>query len=76
VRPGDLLHGDANGVTNIPLEIAVEVADTGDEFVAAERIVLDYVQGPGPKTPAELAKRREEFSAVVKELTERVKRKS
>lgn len=76
VRPGDLLHGDANGVTNIPPEIAAEVADAGDEFVAAERIVLDYVQGPGPKTPGELAKRREEFSAVVKQLTERVKRKS
>jgi len=76
VRPGDLLHGDANGVTNVPLEIAAEVADVGDEFVAAERIVLDYVQAPGPKTPRELTKRREEFSAAVKKLTERVKRKS
>jgi 4-hydroxy-4-methyl-2-oxoglutarate aldolase len=75
VRHGDLLHGDANGVTNIPLEIANDVADVGDEFVAAERIVLDYVQSPGTKAPAELAKRRQEFSAVVKSLTERVRRK-
>ena len=29
VNQGDLLHGDANGVTNIPIEIASEVADIG-----------------------------------------------
>jgi regulator of RNase E activity RraA len=75
VRPGDLLHGDANGVTNVPLQIAAEVADVGDEFVAAERIVLDYVQPPGTKSAGELAKRRQEFSAVVNKLTERVRRK-
>jgi regulator of RNase E activity RraA len=75
VRPGDLLHGDANGVTNIPSEIATEVADVGDEFVAAERIVLDYVQAPGSKNPSELSKKRQEFSAVVKKLTDRVKRR-
>ena len=50
VNPGDLLHGDRNGVTNIPLEIAAEIADIADEFVAAEKIVLDYVRGPGEKT--------------------------
>ena len=27
VNHGDLLHGDANGVTNIPLDIAAEVAE-------------------------------------------------
>lgn len=73
VHQGDLLHGDANGVTNIPPAIAAAVADIGDEFVASERIVLDYVNGPGEKTPAGLASARKEFAAVVSELTLRAK---
>src|SRR4051812_33405100 len=44
VEAGDLLHGDANGLTNIPLEIAADVADIAEEFADAERIVLDYVK--------------------------------
>lgn len=44
IRPGDLLHGDCNGVTTIPLEIAAELADACQEFVAAEQVVLDYVK--------------------------------
>jgi regulator of RNase E activity RraA len=73
VNQGDLLHGDPNGVTNIPPEIAAAVADIGPEFVAAEGIVLDYVHGSGPKTPAGLAAARKEFAAVTAKLTERAK---
>lgn len=75
VHQGDLLHGDANGVTNIPIDIAAEIADITQEFVDAEGIVLDYVKGPGTKTPQGLADARREFQAVVKKLTERVRRK-
>jgi 4-hydroxy-4-methyl-2-oxoglutarate aldolase len=74
VHNGDLLHGDANGVTRIPLQIADELADVGDEFVAAEKIVLDYVRSPGEKTAQGLAAARREFQAVVKKLTDRVRR--
>jgi hypothetical protein len=38
-------------------------------FVAAERIVLDYVNGPEQKTVAGLAARRKEFGEAVKTLT-------
>ncbi len=72
VHQGDLLHGDANGVTNIPPEIAAEMADIGDEFVDAERIVLDYVAGPEPKTAEKLGENRKEFVAVVNKLRQRV----
>jgi regulator of RNase E activity RraA len=75
VATGDLLHGDANGVTNIPLDIAAEVADVAQEFVDAEKIVLDYVNGPGTKTAAGLGAARKEYSAVVAKLTARVQRK-
>ena len=68
VNQGDLLHGDANGVTNIPIEIAAEVADLASPFVDAEKIVLDYVQSAGEKTVAGLREARDEFIAVVDEL--------
>jgi regulator of RNase E activity RraA len=51
IRPGDLLHGDRNGVASIPLEIASGVAQACLEFVAAEGIVLDYLKA-GDVTPA------------------------
>jgi regulator of RNase E activity RraA len=51
IRTGDLLHGDRNGVTTIPLEIASAVAGACLEFVAAEGILLDYLKA-GEVTPA------------------------
>ena len=74
VNQGDLLHGDANGVTSIPPEIAAEVADIGDEFIAAEEIMLDYVKAPGEKDREEFSRLREQFSEVVEQLKLRVAR--
>ena len=74
VHQGDLLHGDANGVTSIPPKVACAIADIGDEFIAAEGIVLNYVRGNGTKTAAGLKAARDEFGAVVKKLTERAKK--
>jgi regulator of RNase E activity RraA len=73
VHSGDLLHGDANGVTTIPLEIAAAVAELAGEFAAAEKIVIDYVRGPGTKTSTGLAAARKEFSGVGAKLTARAK---
>lgn len=72
VNQGDLLHGDANGVTNIPPEIAAEVADLAGPFVDAEKIVLDYVRGPGKKTPQGLTQSRAEFTAAIDKLRRQV----
>jgi regulator of RNase E activity RraA len=44
IHPGDLLHGDRNGVTTIPHEIASSVAHGCAEYMAAEAIVLDYLR--------------------------------
>ncbi|GIW94078.1 MAG: demethylmenaquinone methyltransferase [Pirellulaceae bacterium] len=73
VRQGDLLHADANGITNIPLSIAAEVADVAAEFVAAEAIVLDYVKAPGPKSVKEFADRRRAFQEAVARLVRRIR---
>ena len=53
VAQGDLLHGDANGVTSIPVKIASTVADIAVEFVAAEKLILDYLRAQaGRRSPA------------------------
>ena len=44
IHPGDLIHGDRNGVTTIPHEIASAVAHACKEYMAAEAIVLDYLK--------------------------------
>src|SRR5687768_4479238 len=75
VNQGDLLHGDANGVSNIPIEIAGEVAEVAGEFVAAEEIVMNYVKAPGPKNAARYNELRKEFQARAAELQKRVSRK-
>jgi regulator of RNase E activity RraA len=44
IHPGDLLHGDRNGVTTIPNEIASAVAHGCAEYMAAEAVVLNYLK--------------------------------
>ncbi len=74
VRQGDLLHGDANGVIQIPKEIASEVAEVAGEYVAAERLILDYAQGTGPKSVRGLQEVQAEFAAALQKLRRRVGR--
>lgn len=74
VNQADLLHGDANGVTDIPIGIADEVADVADEFLAAEEIMLDYVQTDGEKSIEKFSELRQEFQSVVSRLRKRVSR--
>jgi regulator of RNase E activity RraA len=74
VNTGDLLHGDANGVTNIPLDIAAEVADAAGEFLKLEDIMMDNVKSDEEKTIAAFKERREHFQAEVKKLKQRLTR--
>jgi len=73
VRPGDLLHGDANGVTTVPLEIADRVADACEEFMAIEQIIISTAKKhPGDSAAYEKAHRR--ASAKLDELRGRLRR--
>ena len=74
VAQGQLLHGDANGVTQIPREIAKEVADVGDEFVAAEAYVMDYVKSDEAKTVARYKECSAAMADAVAKLRARVER--
>ena len=48
ISPDTLLHGDLNGVTTIPQDIAAELADIGDEYIAAEAVILEALAGENP----------------------------
>jgi regulator of RNase E activity RraA len=46
VRPGDLLHGDRHGVTNIPLDLAARIPEAVKVVDAMERQLIAYSQSP------------------------------
>jgi len=46
VHPGDMLHGDINGVTTIPWEIAGQVAEEALRVRTRESALLEYMHGP------------------------------
>ncbi|MBI1354636.1 MAG: RraA family protein [Acidobacteria bacterium] len=73
IRPGDLLHGDANGVTTIPAEIASEVAEACAEIVKAENILLDYCRAGSP-TVAGYKEARKALGAALRATTERLRK--
>jgi len=72
VYPGDLLHGDLNGVSTIPHEIASEVPGACQELMAAEDIVLNYVRG-GDISPKGLVEARNECGAAIAKLGKRLR---
>jgi regulator of RNase E activity RraA len=73
VYPDDLLHGDQNGVTTIPREIAVELSEIGDEFVAAEGVILDALR-QGTVSKELLQEARAEAHRRIEALRHRVSR--
>jgi len=46
IYPSDLSHGDWNGVTTIPHQIASEVPQVCHEIAEAETIILNYLKQP------------------------------
>lgn len=73
IYPDDLIHGDCNGVSTIPREIADELLDVADPFVQAEKVILDAMHSPHP-TVAMLKAARAESQAQIAALRSRVSR--
>ena len=44
IAPGDLLHGDANGLLTIPHEIAAEVPEKAREVLAGEAGYFEFLE--------------------------------
>ena len=72
VNPGDLLHGDRNGVTTIPVELAALVAEACPAFMTAEAAILDYLKA-GKITPSGYAAARDECKRQIGELGKKLK---
>ncbi|MHB0858323.1 MAG: RraA family protein [Anaerolineae bacterium] len=47
IKPGDLLHGDINGLVAIPDEVAAQVVAEVGRVRARERDLMDFVLSPG-----------------------------
>ena len=71
INPGDLLHGDRNGVTTIPLNLAAATAAGCAELMAAEQVVLDYLKGN--VTPDGFAEARGDCGKRINELSAKLK---
>jgi 4-hydroxy-4-methyl-2-oxoglutarate aldolase len=67
IHPGDLLHGDRNGVTTIPNDIASAVAQSCAEYMAAEGVIFDYLKS-GRVDPNGFAAARKECGARIEAL--------
>lgn len=72
VNPGDLLHGDRNGVTTIPVELAALTAEGCAGFVDAESVVLEYLR-KGSATAAGFTTARDECKRRMNELGKKLK---
>ena len=75
IYPDALLHGDCNGVTTIPVDIAADVADAGGEFIAAEAFVLEAMRGADVSV-ARLAEAQAAMGAQVEALKARIAKKA
>lgn len=47
IKPGDLLHGDADGVTTVPIDLAPRIALMGEQFIRMEKEWTGYVDANG-----------------------------
>lgn len=72
VYPNDLLHGDVNGVAAIPVEIASDVADASEEFMAAENELMATIRGD--INLKALREARSAFKARIAGLRKRVRK--
>jgi 4-hydroxy-4-methyl-2-oxoglutarate aldolase len=71
VYPDDLLHGDCNGVTTIPKEIASELAEIGEEYIAAEMVIIKAMR-ESKSNLGLLRQARAESKAQMEQLRARV----
>ena len=74
VHVGELLHGDRNGVTTIPNDIASAVAHACPEYMAAEAVVLDYLKA-GKVDPKSYAAARNECRDRIEALAKKLRGK-
>ena len=75
VHPGDLLHGDRNGVALVANEIASAVAQACPELVEAELVILGYLRS-GKVTKEGFAAARKESQRRIEALGKKLRGES
>ena len=74
VEPGDLLHGDANGIVQIPADLALPVSELIDDFVASEQTAMDAAN-EADVTVDKLQEAIRRHKARLGEMTERARKR-
>ncbi len=74
INPGDILHGDRDGVASIPSNIIDELADAADEYLSIEGRFIEALSGD-VGSPDELIEAEKSFRAEIDELRARVDRR-
>jgi regulator of RNase E activity RraA len=72
IDPGDVLHGDRNGVTTLPNEVASATAQACAEYMAAEGVIFDYLKSGKPNLEG-FAKARKECGERIAALEKKLK---
>ncbi len=72
IHTGDLLHGDRNGITTIPVELADLIVEGCAGFMDAEKVLLDYLRS-GKVTSAGFAAARDEAKRRMGVMGERLR---
>jgi len=75
VHPGDLLHGDRNGVTSIPNDIAARVSRASQQFLKTEEVLFQYLRSPNPTLDG-YKKANAESKAILRELITKIESNS
>lgn len=73
VRPGDLLHADANGVCQIPAFIATEIAPAAADFEVCERACLECARS-GTRDAKLYSEARRETLTRIADLGKRLRK--
>jgi len=73
IYPGDLIHGDLNGITTIPHEIATEVPGVCQEIADAEALILNYLK-KADVTVNEFNAARKECADVINKIGKRLRK--
>ena len=73
IQCGDIIHADRNGVTTIPTGAARLVAQSCEEFMQAEAVILEYLKGAKPNIEG-FSKAQEECKNRIKKLGEKMRK--
>lgn len=71
IKPGDLLHGDADGIVTVPINIMPQIALMCEKLTDMEKEWLDYVDS-GRASPAGITDARNKYNSFFEKALQEV----